>query len=155
MKINIIAVGTRMPDWVTQGTQTYLDRMPADYRVTLTEIPAIKRDKHTDINAALQKEGRALLSKCQSNQITVALERIGTPLSTQALATQLHEWHDLSMDINILIGGPEGIHADTLAHIQQHWSLSKMTLPHPLVRVLICEQLYRAYAIISGHPYHR
>lgn len=155
MKISIIAVGTRMPRWVNDGISNYQQRMPADYQVTFIEIPAVKRDKHTDINAALIKESDALLTKCTKPALTIALDRLGKAITTQQLANQLHEWHDLSQDINILIGGPEGIHADHLAQIPQQWSLSKLTLPHPLVRVLLAEQLYRAYSITIGHPYHR
>lgn len=155
MKINIAAIGTRMPPWVYQGVDTYAQRMPADYQLNIIEIPAVKRDKHTDINAALLKESEALFSKCKPNAVTIALDRLGKAISTNELATQLHTWHDLSQDITILIGGPEGIHADHLAKTQHIWSLSKLTLPHPLVRVVVAEQIYRAYSIIIGHPYHR
>jgi 23S rRNA (pseudouridine1915-N3)-methyltransferase len=155
VKINIIAIGTRMPSWVNDGAKTYLERMPADYQISFTEIPAIKRDKNTDINNLLLKESKLLTSKCRNEQITVALDRLGKEITTKNLASQLQEWHDLSLDLNILIGGPEGIHAEILDTIKYKWSLSKMTLPHPLVRVLIAEQLYRAYSIIVGHPYHR
>ena len=155
MKINLIAIGTRMPPWVDQGTQDYLKRMPQDYQVTLTEITAVKRDKNSDINAALLKEGAALLSKCQNTQVTIALDRIGKAVTTHDIAHDLQAWHDQSQDINLLIGGPEGIHEDYLAKTQHRWSLSKLTLPHPLVRVLVAEQLYRSYSIIKNHPYHR
>lgn len=155
MKINLIAVGTRMPSWINDGVNNYTQRMPADYQVKLIEIPAVKRDKHTDINAALTKESTALLAKCDTAAITIALDRLGKAITTTELAAQLHEWHDQSQDINILIGGPEGIHADYLAQTPRQWSLSKLTLPHPLVRVVLAEQLYRAYSIIIGHPYHR
>lgn len=155
MKINVITIGTRMPAWITDGVNTYQQRMPADYCVKFTEISAIRRDKHTDINSALKKESEALLAKCLPSTVTIALDRLGKAITTKQLAQQLHEWHDLSQDINILIGGPEGIHPNYLAQIPHQWSLSKLTLPHPLVRVVLSEQLYRAYSIIIDHPYHR
>lgn len=155
MKINLIAIGTRMPSWVNDAVTTYQQRLPRDYQLNIIEIAAVKRDKNTDINAALIKESNALMDKCSSNTITIALDRLGQAITTQQLATELQQWHDQSQDINILIGGPEGIHPDTLAQLPKQWSLSKLTLPHPLVRVMVAEQLYRAYSIIVGHPYHR
>ncbi len=155
MKINIIAIGTRMPSWVTQGCQTYTERMPSDYHVQFNEIPALKRDKHSDLNALLLKESHALFSSCRSHQMTIALDRLGKEITTTQLSTYLSQWHDLSQDINILIGGPEGIHPHYLTQAQLTWSLSKLTLPHPMVRIVIAEQLYRAYSMIIGHPYHR
>ena len=155
MKINIIAIGTQMPAWITDGINEYLVRMPADYQVTLTEIPAIKRLKNSDIHAILDKEGAALLAKTLPSQLTIALDRIGKDIDTRCLSQSLQTWHDEQQDINLLIGGPEGLSASVLKQAQLTWSLSKLTLPHPLVRVLVAEQLYRAYTIIKNHPYHR
>lgn len=144
-----------MPRWVIDGMQDYTKRMPRDYAVNLVEIPAIKRDKQADIKHTLSKEAEKLRQYCQPTTITVALDRLGEPLSTQQLATKLQHWHDLSQDINLLIGGPEGIDPTLIQTAHQRWSLSALTLPHPLVRVLVAEQLYRAVTIIQGHPYHR
>ena len=155
MKINIIAIGTQMPSWITEGVNEYLIRMPTDYQVIVTEIPALKRLKNADINAILEKEGIALLAKTQASQVNIALDRIGKEINTTMLSQFLHSWHDEQQDINLLIGGPEGIHPNVLKQAHLTWSLSKLTLPHPLVRVLVAEQLYRAYTIIKNHPYHR
>ncbi len=155
MKINLIAVGTRMPTWVDDGFKDYQKRLPANYQLILTEVPANKRDKNSDIDKLLKKESEALFAKCVPTQITIALDRLGKTLDTQQLATKLKNWHDQSQDINILIGGPEGIHANYLNCAHELWSLSALTLPHPIVRVIIAEQLYRAYSIIQNHPYHR
>lgn len=155
MKINIIAIGTQMPSWITEGVNEYLIRMPLDYQVTFTEVPAIKRQKNADINAILEKEGVALLAKSLPSQFNIALDREGKEIDTKMLSRSLQTWHDEQQDINLLIGGPEGIHPRILKQAHLIWSLSKLTLPHPLVRVLITEQLYRAYTIIKNHPYHR
>lgn len=155
MKISLIAIGTRMPGWVTAGFEEYQKRLPNDYQLVLHEVSAGKRDKHTDIEKVLKKESAGLLSKCTPTQITVALDRQGKALNTQQIAIKLKDWHDQSQDINLLIGGPEGIHPDYLNQADQLWSLSALTLPHPLVRVITAEQIYRAYSIIQGHPYHR
>lgn len=155
MKINIIAIGTQMPSWVTEGVNDYLIRMPTDYHVTVTEIPAAKRLKNADLNAILEKEGIALLAKTDSSQINIALDRIGKEMDTKMISQHLHKWHDEQQNINLFIGGPEGIHQSTLKQANLIWSLSRLTLPHPLVRILAAEQLYRAYTIIKNHPYHR
>lgn len=155
MKINIITIGTQMPSWVTEGVNEYLIRMPMDYQVMVTEIPAVKRLKNADFNAILEKEGIALLAKTDHSQINIALDRIGKEIDTKMLSQHLQQWHDEQQNINLLIGGPEGIHQNTLKQAHLTWSLSRLTLPHPLVRILIAEQLYRAYTIIKNHPYHR
>lgn len=155
MKINLLAIGTKMPSWVTAGMQDYLKRMPADYAVNLIEVPAIKRDRHVDITSVLSREAQKLKSHCQPGSLTVALDRLGKSISTTQLADALLDWHDMSQDINLLIGGPEGIDSNLIKSADHRWSLSALTLPHPMVRVLIAEQLYRAVTIIQGHPYHR
>ena len=144
-----------MPRWVTEGMQQYQQRMPADYQLILHEIPAIKRDKHTDITRALHQEGEAILAKCQPHCPIIALDRLGKPINSTQLAKHLRAWHDDAQDINIIIGGPEGVSDAILESARHNWSLSQLTLPHPLVRVFISEQMYRAVSIIQGHPYHR
>ena len=155
MKIKLIAVGTRMPAWVTNGVTEYITRMPRDYAVTFIEVPAEKRDKHSHIDSLLEKEAQALFAKCDPAHPIIALDRLGKSISTNELSQTLLKHHDISENLQILIGGPEGIHPDYLKKTNQLWSLSALTLPHPLVRVLIAEQLYRAWSILSNHPYHR
>lgn len=155
MQINLVAIGTRMPSWVNEGYREYAHRLPSDYQLNLVEIEAQKRYKNSDIQKCLEVEGEALIKAAKPTDLIIALDRDGKSLNTLQLATQLQTWHDQSQDINLLIGGPEGIHPNCMQKAHVKWSLSALTLPHPLVRILIAEQIYRAYSIIISHPYHR
>lgn len=155
MKITLIAVGKRMPDWVTAGFQEYVQRLPSDYAIKLIEISAAKRTKGADINRLLQGEGEKVLAAIPSGDRVIALTERGQLWDTKGLAQQLQAWHDGKYGISLLVGGPEGLPASCLAKAHHHWSLSKLTFPHPLVRILIAEQIYRAYSLLHNHPYHR
>lgn len=155
MNIHLLAIGKRMPSWVESGYQQYADRLPHDYRLNLIEIDSKPRAKSADITRILQAEGKQLLNKVPKHSLIIALDRQGKALNTEQIAGELLRWHDDSQDISLLIGGPEGLSNDCLQAATQTWSLSKLTLPHPLVRVLIAEQIYRAFSILSHHPYHR
>ncbi len=155
MKVQICAVGTKMPDWVETGYTTYAQRLTQEVRLQLLEIPAGKRTKNADTHGLVQQESQALLAACPANYYRVALDVKGTELSTAQLAEQLKQWLQLGKHISLLIGGPEGLSADCLKQVEFRWSLSPLTLPHPLVRILVAEQIYRAWTLLSGHPYHR
>lgn len=155
MQINLIAVGKNMSTWVNEGYQTYAARLPADYRLNLIEINAQKRQKNADITKIVAQECENVLAAIPANTHTIALDRLGKSITTHVLTQQLQQWHDHSIDISLLIGGPEGLNKACLQRADQCWSLSPLTLPHPLVRVVVAEQLYRAFSIITGHPYHR
>ena len=155
MKINLIAVGTRLPDWVNQGFKTYADRLPPDFALTLTEITPQKRLKHMDLPRLLEEEAKKLLAATPQGSHLIALERSAQEVSTLGLSKQLSQWRDEGQSISLLIGGPEGLAPICIEKAQTVWSLSKLTLPHPLVRVLIAEQIYRAWSIMARHPYHR
>jgi 23S rRNA (pseudouridine1915-N3)-methyltransferase len=155
MKINLIAVGTRMPAWVNIGFQEYTQRLPADYTVNLIEIAAAKRTKSADLGRLRQQEGEKLIAAAPAGNRIVALTEHGQLWDTQGLAKQLQTWHDNRMDISLLVGGPEGLSPACLSKAHYHWSLSPLTFPHPLVRILIVEQIYRAYSLLHNHPYHR
>jgi len=155
MQINLIAIGQKMPGWVTQGYQEYAKRLPDAYQLILHEIPAQHRGKNANIKQTLSKEADLMLAAIPKGSLVIALDRLGKSISTAHLAKSLQQWHDLSQNISILIGGPEGIDPLCLHKIQTKWSLSALTLPHPLVRVVLAEQIYRAYSIINRHPYHR
>lgn len=155
MKIQLIAVGTKMPKWVEEGFNEYKRRFPYDMPLELTEIPAGKRGKNADIARILQKEGEAMLSAVAKGNRIVTLDIPGKAWNTEQLAVQLESWKLDARDVSILIGGPEGLSPECKAAAEQSWSLSPLTLPHPLVRVIMAESLYRAWSITANHPYHR
>ena len=155
MQINVIAVGTRMPAWVNDGYQEYARRMPRECSLILTEIPLGQRSKAQPVARAVKEEGHRMLAAIGDRQRVIALDVNGRGWSTEQLAGALRDWLQDGSDLSLLVGGPDGLAAGCLARADQRWSLSPLTLPHPLVRVLLAEQLYRAWTLTSGHPYHR
>lgn len=155
LRITIIAVGTRMPDWVQAGVSEYQKRFGADINLQWKEIALGNRGKNADIARAMAAEGEQMLAAIGKGDRVVALDVLGKPWSTPQLAQELAQWQQGGQGISLLIGGPDGLTADCLARADQKWSLSALTLPHPLVRILLVEQLYRAWSINHNHPYHR
>jgi 23S rRNA (pseudouridine1915-N3)-methyltransferase len=155
MRIRLIAVGTKMPDWVEQGVAEYCKRLPPELKLGITEIALGKRGKGADIQRAINSEGQQMLALIGSQDKVIALDVTGEAWSTQQLAAQLQSWQLHGDNINLLVGGPDGLAADCLRRADQRWSLSALTLPHPLVRIVLAEQLYRAWTINHHHPYHR
>lgn len=155
MKIRIIAVGTKMPAWVEQGYAEYAKRMPRDCVVELVELPLAQRGKNTDIARAMEKEGEEILAAIGKGEQVIALDVKGKPWSTEQLAEQMASWRMSGNNYCLLIGGPDGLAPQCLAQAHMRWSLSALTLPHPLVRILVIEQLYRACSILQNHPYHK
>lgn len=135
MKLQLVAVGTKMPDWVQTGFSEYLRRFPKDMPFELVEIPAGKRGKNADIKRILEKEGEMMLAAAGVSHGLPGISRVTMRF--------------------LLVGGPEGLSPACKAAAEQSWSLSTLTLPHPLVRVLVAESLYRAWSITTNHPYHR
>lgn len=155
MNIHLIAIGDRMPAWVQQGYAEYAKRMPPECALRLVEIASGKRGKNADIARAMRDEGRRMLNAIPKGARVIALEVNGRNWSTELLAQQLDTWMAGGQDIALLVGGPEGLSGEARAAAAQQWSLSPLTLPHPLVRVILAEQLYRALSILRNHPYHR
>ncbi|KZZ41953.1 23S rRNA (pseudouridine(1915)-N(3))-methyltransferase RlmH [Thalassolituus sp. HI0120] len=155
MKLRLLAVGTKMPAWVEQGYQEYAKRLPSDCALELVEINPGHRAKNTSKEKAMQQEAEALKKAIRPQDHVVALDVKGKPWSTEQLAENLSNWRMQGGDVALLIGGPDGMTQDVLSLAEQRWSLSNLTLPHPLVRVLMAEQLYRAWSILQGHPYHK
>ena len=155
MKVNVIAVGTKMPAWVSQGAQEYVKRLPRDIKLQFVEIPLGNRSKGADLKKAIQSESKAILDQISSNDWVVALEVLGKPWTTEQLASELEKWQLKGSNVAILIGGPDGLSDACRQRANQQWSLSPLTLPHPIVRILLSEQLYRAHSINQNHPYHR
>lgn len=144
-----------MPGWVEQGYMEYAQRMPALCQLELHEIVAKKRGKKADTARILSDEASELQAAIPKGYLTIALDRTGKVVDTRALAEHMQNWIDNSQNVAIIIGGPEGIDAAMLAQIPNKWSLSAMTFAHPIVRVMLAEQLYRAWSINANLPYHR
>ena len=155
MRIHLIAVGERMPAWVATGFEEYRKRLGAECSLQLHEIPAEKRTTGQNIERLLQKEATRILAALPRDCHIVALERQGKSWSTTDLAEKLRQWLQSGRDVALLIGGPEGLASEVQQRAHEQWSLSALTFPHPLVRVMVAEQVYRAYSILKNHPYHK
>ena len=155
MHIHLIAVGQKMPVWVEQACREYIKRLPRELQFDTIEVPIIRRGKNPDIERIVRDESRKVMASIPAGSFIIALEVAGKMISTEALAQNLDGWMQQAQDIAILIGGPDGLSEELLQQVDRSLSLSDMTFPHPLVRIIIIEQLYRAWSIISNHPYHR
>ena len=155
VQIHIIAIGKRMPEWVTTGYTEYAKRMPHECRLSLHEIAAGKRTPGADLERLTRDEGVRQLAAVPAGSRIVALDQTGRAYETQALAQRLQKQLAAGNDLALLIGGPEGLAPQVLQRSEERWSLSALTLAHPLVRVVLAEQLYRAWSILQGLPYHR
>lgn len=155
MRIRLIAVGTRMPAWVEQGVAEYQPRLPREWRFELVEIPVASRGKNADIARLKQAEGEKMLKAVPPGAQVIALDERGESLATTDWAKAVQGWQREGRDVALLIGGPDGLAPECLSRAGRRWSLSKLTLPHGLVRVMVLEQLYRAWSLAAGHPYHR
>lgn len=155
MKIRIVAVGPKMPAWVNQATDDYLKRLSRDLQVEFVPLAIGNRGKNSSIEKAIAQEGDAMMNVIRDQDHVVALDLSGKAWSTEQLSEQLQSWREQARDAVLLIGGPDGLDRRCLARANQKWCLSNLTLPHPLVRVLLSEQLYRAWSITQNHPYHK
>lgn len=155
MKLNLIAVGKKMPSWIESGFKEYVKRFPTELSLNLFEVAGIKHTKNLNVQQIIERESQQLLAVIPKNNYVVALDVSGAHFSTEDLAIQLQKWRESARDISLLIGGPQGLSGECLGRADFRWSLSQLTFPHPLVRVIIAEQFYRAWTILTGHPYHR
>ena len=155
MRMHLLAVGQRMPAWVQQGYGEYEQRIKGDFSLQLHEIPAAKRSKGATVDRMMDEEAGRVLSAMPRNARLIALDGRGKDWSTEQLAEQLERWSVDGRELAFAVGGPDGHGKAVLGACEARWSLSPLTFPHPLVRVLLAEQLYRALTILRGHPYHR
>lgn len=155
MRLRLIAVSGRVPDWVAAGYHEYARRLPRDMALDLVELPLARRPRNYNPLQCMVHEGEAMLKALSPRDTVVALEVGGSAWSTDTLATHLAQWRQLGGDVALLVGGPDGLSPACRQRADLQWSLSALTLPHPLVRVILAEQLYRAWTILQGHPYHR
>ena len=155
MLIRIIAIGNKMPSWIETGFREYAKRFTDRCLLELHEIPAEKRGKNADIPKIIQQEGEKILKIIKPDHRIIALDVKGQSWNTDELAAHLNHWQQEGRHIDLLIGGPDGLSTACLQKAELKWSLSPLTLPHPLVRIILVEQLYRAESILKNHPYHR
>lgn len=154
MRLRVLAVGQRMPAWVDQGVDEYARRLPREMPVEWLDIPPAKRGG-ASVDQYRQLEADAICAKLTRDDHLVALDVAGTAISTEVIAERLDQWRMQGQQVSIAIGGPDGLHSRVLEMAKERWSLGRITLPHPLVRVILSEQLYRAWSVLAGHPYHR
>lgn len=155
MHIRLIAVGDRQPAWVAQAFDAYARRLPRQWQFRLEVVGTARRASDGDAAKAKTAEGQKVLQKLKSSEQVIALDERGRQWSTAEVADRMREWQAAGSDLSFVIGGPDGIAEACLARADLRWSLSKLTLPHGLARVLVAEQLYRAWTVVTGHPYHR
>lgn len=155
MQIHLVAVGNRMPTWVTEGFQDYAKRLPRECELVLREIAPGKRGKNADLARIREEEGERILASLSRDDQVIALEVGGKPWDTVQLSNQVKDWMRDGRRIALMVGGPEGLSDACRAHANQLWSLSPLTLPHPIVRIIVAEQIYRAWSLLNNHPYHR
>jgi 23S rRNA (pseudouridine1915-N3)-methyltransferase len=155
LKIHLLAVGLRMPDWVQAGYREYATRLPRECALQINEIPAGKRSSNADLPRIIRSEGERLLAAVPSGSCVIALDERGQAWSTAELAERLAGWLQGGRDVSLLVGGPDGLDPACRERAEDIWSLSRLTLPHPLVRIVVAEQLYRAWSLLHRHPYHR
>ncbi len=150
MRIRLLGAGTRMPIWVRDGFHEYTKRLPRDNALELVEVPLSKRRA-----GASREEGGRMLQLAGERDRVIALDAGGELWSTRELAERMEGWRRDGRNVALLVGGPDGLPPICLAQADETWSLSRLTFPHYLVRVLVAEQIYRAWSIVTGHPYHR
>ena len=155
MQLLVAAVGQRMPRWVNEAWTEYSRRMPPGLSLSLREITLAKRGKNADTRRLTAVESTALHAAMPTRSRIIALDVKGQAWSTEKLASNLEDWMAEGRDLGFMIGGPDGISPEVMQKSDNRWSLGPLTLPHPLVRVVLAEQLYRAWTITQNHPYHR
>ena len=154
LRIVLLAVANRQPDWVERGYREYARRLRGRFRLELTELPLGRRSARGAERARADEGGRMLAAVPKSAHV-VALEQQGRPWNTRELAAALERWATVGAPLYLLVGGPDGLASACRERATEHWSLSPLTLPHGLVRIVVAEALYRASSLLEGHPYHR
>lgn len=155
MKIRLLTITHKSPAWIQEGYAEYTKRLPPAYALELIEIPAEKRTPNADIKRITEREGEKMLAAIKPHHHVIALDVKGKLWSTEQLAEHLANWQQEGRNVDLLVGGPDGLSPQCLQQAEQQWSLSPLTFPHILVRLIIAEQIYRAFTILQQHPYHR
>jgi len=155
LHIRLIAVGDRQPSWVDEAFQAYAARLPREWKFRLDAVATVRRPKNGDASAAIEAEGQKVMGLVKDGEQLVVLDERGSGMTSVALSEKLAGWQSVGRDLSFVIGGPDGVSDTLTARADFRWSISKLTLPHGLARVLLAEQLYRAWTIGTAHPYHR
>lgn len=153
MKFRIVAVGNKPPAWVQEGFDAYARRMPGEMSIQLVQIPPPKH--HADPAKFVRAEGDKMLAQIDNSDWVIALDETGKSVTSQRLAARFEDWRQLGQNVVFLIGGSDGLAPAVHQRANETMSLSALTLPHYMVRVVLAEALYRGWSIFSGHPYHR
>lgn len=155
MQIQVIALGQKMPAWVEQACADYLKRMPRELSVELVALPLLTRKSRDSAERLKSQQASAIMEKLGSDAVNIALDETGEQWSSQQWSKQMQKWMFEYPRVNLIIGGPDGLADECRKRCHHLVSLGRMTMPHALVRVVLVEQLYRAWSILKGHPYHR
>jgi 23S rRNA (pseudouridine1915-N3)-methyltransferase len=155
MKITLVTIGNKMPAWVNDAVSDYTKRLQESVSLSIIEIPLTRRGKSSDLSRIMEKEMIMMSAAIPSGSRLIALDLTGNSFTSEQLADKIAHLQQISSHICFLIGGPEGLSPTLLARAAERWSLSKLTLPHTLVRVMLLETLYRAWSILQNHPYHK
>ena len=156
MRIKILALGEKMPKWVQEGYHEYQKRLSSSsIKLEMIELPIAKRGKNNNTQKLMAQEAKSILNKLSDNDYIVVLDPQGKMISTEDLAVKIESWQQTQPSVALIIGGPDGIDNEIKKMAQEKISFSRMTFPHPIVRIVLVEQIYRAWTILQGHPYHK
>ena len=147
-------IGSRVDAWARDGFDAYRSRLPRECRLELVEVTPPRRSANAGVERLKQEQGTRLLAAARGCRV-IAMDERGRQFDSRALAATYRDWMVQGQDVALLVGGPDGLSAECLSAAEFQWSLSRLTLPHALVRVVIAEQCYRAWSLLVGHPYHR
>lgn len=155
MKLTVLTPGSRMPRWVDEAVTEYRKRLPPELKLDIRDLPLGGRGRDSNPGRAMSEEAKKIRDALPPRDRLIVLDVEGKSFTTEQLAERLQSWQMSGDNYSLVIGGPDGVDPSLLADADLRWSLSPLTLPHPLVRVVLVEQLYRAWTINAGHPYHR
>ena len=155
MHIRLLAVGDRQPSWVDDAVGKYVERYPREWKFRLDTLATVRRNKNDKSRQAMEAEGELIIAKLNPTERAVLLDERGKQFTSKQLASLLTNWQSDGRDVCFIIGGPDGVSEAVRQRADMVWSLSQLTLPHGMARALLSEQLYRAWSLQTGHPYHR
>jgi len=155
LRLSLITASNRQPQWVDEGADDYAKRLRGRCTLEIKTVPLARRTATAPVERAVQDEGERMLSLVPQGGHVVALLEAGKPWSTKDLAAKLEAWMQRGVPVAFLVGGPDGLSQECVTRANERWSLSNLTLPHGLVRVVAAEALYRAWSLLENHPYHR